>query len=139
MKNIEALKNIYNDYNNGTSQYYRHVLCKSVVCTDGVVALIEAGEAAWLFDEIAFAQIDKRITRDPMLSRMQFWTMKSNGKGGATLFCERDSGDCAFTIDIEYTDFPFEAMENGSVRLWVAPTSFDGASTTWVVYLPSEH
>ena len=64
-----------------------------------------------------------------MLNDMQFWTLTVTGSE-ATLICERDTDNVAYTEHINFTDFPL-----ASVKFYVAPAD----EKTMVIYLPSEH
>jgi hypothetical protein len=75
--------------------------------------------------------------KDKQLQEMQFWKLVNRQNNQATLICERDEGDVAYTKEITFTDFPFDNVK--VPKLWVAPTSLDGATTIQVIYLPSEH
>ena len=137
-KNIAALATIGNFC--CTENYYRHSLSRGVVFTDGVKFLADNAEAYWLVDEVCILQMHEGIKKDARLQQMQFWTLKKNPSGkGATLICERDSGDVAMEKPIEFTDFPFQAFAGNEVRLWVAPTQGADGKLSMVCYLPSEH
>jgi hypothetical protein len=60
----------------GTSQYYQHPL--GVLYTDGMHYMAERGGAYWLIDVIALWQFHQRISQDPMLRQIQFWTLTVN-------------------------------------------------------------
>lgn len=120
----------------GTASYTR-LNPFALLLTDGARFLAENADCFWLFNEIAAAQRNPIITKDEMLRDMQFWTLRDNpATSGATLVCERDSGDVALEIPIPFTDFPFDVVPE--VKIWVAPTSY-GQGTAQVAYLPSEH
>lgn len=110
-----------------------------LLLTDGTLFLAQNADCFWLFTEIAMAQSLPKIKNDEKLRDMQFWQLKPHGQGsGATLICERDSDDVAYTKQIEYTDFPFDAVKD--VRIWVAPTAMgENDKLVQVAYLPSEH
>ena len=122
----EALKTL--DGFTGTESYHRHPLVPSMVFTDGVMFLANNASCHWLVDQICISQQLSRIARDPMLQDMQFWSLKKGDGNSATLVCERDSGDVAFTRKVGYTDFPFDAVPNP--RIWVCNN---------VLMLPSEY
>lgn len=107
----------------GTSQYYQHPL--GVLYTDGVHYMAERGGAYWLLDVIAIWQLHPRISQDPMLRQIQFWTLTVNDDRSAQLICERDSDDIVVTQRIPFTDFPLKTL-----RLYFQ----DG-----VILLPSEY
>lgn len=151
--NIPALAQL-NSFT-GTDHYYKAgPLFPGLVYTDGVAHLLENADAYWLMDAIGSYQPECK--KDPRLQQMQFWTLRMEQskapatlgeqiaeKRGetphmATLICERDTDDVAFTQKIEFTDFPFQAFPNGEVKIWVAPTGIEG-KPVMVAYLPSEH
>jgi hypothetical protein len=107
----------------GTEQYYRH--WTRLLYTDGVQYVAQEGGAYWLIDAIASWQLSPKVTQDPMLREIQLWTLKVNSDKSATLSCQRDADDVAFTQEIEYTDFPLS-----EVRFYL---------TQGVLMLPSEY
>lgn len=148
----------------GTENYHRHnPIFRNFVVTDGVMFLAKNADCFWLLDEIAAAQHNPRIKNDEMLQGRQFWTLEATpkppkpepyapmtlgamfaskqgqSKYAAILKCERDTDDVAYTQPIEYTDFPFDAMPQGKVQIWVAPTGTGDGKIISVAYLPSEH
>jgi hypothetical protein len=145
------------DENCGTTAYYDFPPFPRFVLTDGTLALARHGDCFWLLQEIANAQSLPVIKNDSRLQEMQFWKLKKNLQpeqfapftvghllnynrpptAMATLVCERDSDDVAWTKDILYTDFPFDVLPE--CKIWVAPTSLDGKTLVRVAYLPSEH
>lgn len=144
--NKEALKDLNNF--NGTENYYQHgPLFPNVVYSDGVQFLAVNADCFWLIDAIASWQ--PKCQKDESLRDMQFWTLRPHqvsdtpqpgeNRAMATLVCERDTDDVAFSQDIPFTDFPFEAFPKKEVKMWVSPTSLDGEKTVQVIYLPSEH
>ena len=133
--NLQALSELSSF--NCTEQYWKLPLFRRLVYTDGVRHLVKNADCYWLLDEIAGAQHEAKIKNDESLQGMQFWTLKKVGPSSATLICERDTDDVAWTKQIEFTDFPF-ATVGDAFRIWVAPTFVDGV-TKMVAYLPSEH
>jgi hypothetical protein len=107
----------------GSSQYFQHPL--GVLYTDGVYYMAERGGGYWLIDAIASWQLDPRVQLDPMLQRIQFWTLTVNDDRSALLICERDSDDVAVSQEIPFTDFPLK-----SIRLYYQ---------NGVILLPSEY
>lgn len=113
----------------GTSGYHRwSPLFRRHVLTDGVKTLCEMAECYWLAD--AIASYHGTCRKDAALYDMQFWNLKKNDNGGATLTCSRDKGDVAITQEIECTDFPLDEID-----IWVSR----GDETTWVLMLTSEY
>jgi hypothetical protein len=107
----------------GTSQYYPHPL--GVNYTDGVHYMAEHGGGYWIIDAIAAWQIDPRVSNDPMLQGIQFWSLHVNDDRSAVLICERDTDDVVVSQEITFTDFPLNRL-----KLYLQ----DG-----VVLLPSEY
>lgn len=159
MKDIQALSQL--DSFTGTTQYYNMGIFPSFVYTDGAKHLAEHAEAYWLLQEIAGAQNEPKIKKDPSLQDIQFWTLRECKQAPkaepytvgavleskqparpthmAELVCERDSNDPAFVKPIPFTDFPFEAFPHREARIWVAPTELGNGKRVMVAYLPSEH
>ena len=113
----------------GTQQWYRHMLNRKLLYTDGVHFLEENG-AAWLLDAIA-SYITPRLLKNPRLRDFQLWELKVNlAKHSAVLTCREDADvPPAVTQRIEYTDFPLE-----SIKFYVEPIS----ETQWCLMLTSE-
>ena len=74
----------------GSETWYRHAFVRSVLYTDGVKHVAEAGGAYWLIDEIAFGQHEKKIAAEPF----QVWKLLVTGNT-ATQALEND----AFLLD----------------------------------------
>lgn len=123
----------------GTQQYHR-LSPFAMLASDGALFLAQNADAFWMLQEIAGAQMDAKIRKDPSLQDMQFWALeKVTGDANqpqANLVCYRDLGDPAWSKPIPYTDFPFDVCPNP--RVWVAPTELEGRAVQ-VAYLPSEH
>ena len=106
----------------GTENWYRHMLNRNVLYTDGAKYLAERAGAYWLLDEIALIQpYDKRVAAE----EFQVWKLVVRPHRTATLTCEHGNYNVVFTKEIEYTDFPLD-----EITLWYANN---------VIYLPSEH
>ena len=104
----------------GTETWYRHPLVKGILYTDGAKFVAEKGEAYWLLDEIALAQISNKTVKN---EEFQVWKLSvTDGRG--VLSCENGYGKMVFSKKIEFTDFPEPGVE-----LW-----FENK----VIYLPSE-
>lgn len=112
----------------GTGQYHRHGLMRSIVFTDGVKHVGDAGGAYWLIDKIATLQMNPKIAAEPF----QVWRLIVTGSK-ATLTCDDGDrigvGDSKAIVfhseEIGFTDFPLEKIE-----MWVEGN---------VILLPSEH
>ena len=106
----------------GTEHWYRHLLNRNVLYTDGAKFLAERGGAYWLLDEIALIQpYDKRVAAE----EFQVWKLAVRPDRTATLTCEDGNYNVVFSKEIEYTDFPLD-----EITFWFANN---------VIYLPSEH
>lgn len=86
----------------GTERIYRHGLVRSIVYTDGVRHVAEAGEAYWLIDKIACAQIEPRHAGQAF----QRWTLTVHDDHSAELACTDGNGGAISTEQIAFTDFP---------------------------------
>ena len=87
----------------GSEHWYRHALVRSVLFTDGVKHVADAGGAYWLLDEIAFAQ---RYEPTVIGEAFQCWKLTVNHDQTAVLNCGDGNGRVVFSKRIEYTDFP---------------------------------
>jgi hypothetical protein len=105
----------------GTELWYRHGLMKDVLYTDGAKHVAEAGGAYWLLDEIALAQLEKKIAAQPF----QVWKLTVEADSTALLSCEDGNGNEVSRKAIAFTDFPLREM-----TLWF---------TDNVILLPSEY
>ena len=105
----------------GTEHVYRHQLLPHIVYTDGVRHVAEAGQAYWLIDKIACAQIEGRHAEQPF----QLWQLIVNDDLSATLSCTDGNGTVVSTERIGYTDFPLPA-----IRLYLTDNT---------ILLPSEY
>jgi hypothetical protein len=106
----------------GSATFYRHALNRKVVFTEGAHYVAETGGAYWLLDEIALVQpYEPRIAAE----EFQVWTLTVRADRSATLACGDGNGNIVFSKEIEYTDFPLEA-----ITLWFANNT---------IYLPGEH
>lgn len=116
----------------GSMGYHRVGLRRDFVGTDGALMLAEKCGAFWLLDVIASHQT-------PALMRacrgFQVWRVRRDEGHGCVVACD-DGDDSAARVrqDVEYTDLPFDAFEDGECRLYV--TQGDGVL---VVMLPSEY
>jgi hypothetical protein len=106
----------------GTEHWYRHMLNRNVLYTEGAKYLAERAGAYWLLDEIALIQpYDKRVAAE----EFQVWKLVVRPDRTATLTCEDGNSNAVFSKEIEYTDFPL-----AEISLWYSNN---------VIYLPSEH
>ena len=90
----------------GTERIYRHGLVHYFVYTDGVQHVAEAGEAYWLIDRIACAQIERRYAEQPF----QRWSMIVRDDRTANLICTDGNGTKISEEEISFTDFPLDTI-----------------------------
>lgn len=91
----------------GTEQLYRHSLVRHIVYTDGARHVAQAGEAYWLLDKIACAQLEPHIARE----EFQLWTLTVNQDLSGELVCT-DGNEVTVTSDkISFTDFPLPVIK----------------------------
>ena len=150
--NAKALHNLSGF--SGTENYYRHM--GGLLLTDGVKFLADNADCYWLLDIIASYQREKVIQKDPMMRQMQFWHLRPvpesgmpeilteggvkvhekcrEGQPEAYVTCERDQNDVAIVQEIPMTNFPFHALEDREITLYV-----EIANGRAVCLLPSEH
>ena len=92
----------------GSEYWYRHSLVRSVLFTDGVKHVAEAGGAHWLIDEIALAQqFEKKVSGE----EFQLWRLTVTKENTATLVCEDGNGHKLLSKAISYTDFPLREIK----------------------------
>lgn len=91
----------------GTEQIYRHGLVRHIVYTDGVQHVAEAGEAYWLIDKIACAQLEPHIRAQ----EFQLWKLSVNDDLSADLTCTDGNGTTISEERISYTDFPLPEIK----------------------------
>ncbi len=105
----------------GTENIYRHSLMRSIVYTDGVRHVAQAGEAYWLIDKIACAQIEKRHAEQAF----QLWKLTVNDDFSADLTCTDGNGAIISEEHIGYTDFPLPEIKfYVSNRTILLPTEY---------------
>lgn len=91
----------------GTEQIFRHSLVRHIVYTDGVQHVAEAGEAYWLLDKIACAQLEPKIAA----KEFQLWKLTVNDDLSAHLTCTDGNGNLLSEERIGYTDFPLPEIK----------------------------
>ena len=89
----------------GSENQYRHVLVKGFHYTDGIQYVASAGEAYWLIDLIACAQLEKTVRQE----QFQHWLLKVTGSS-AVITADDGNGKKVFQQDIEYTNFSLESL-----------------------------
>ena len=93
----------------GTENWWRHPSVRHITYTDGVRYVAQAGEAYWLIDEIALANVYAPAVK---AEEFQFWKLTRDKEGnGATLTCkdggkEGDEPKVVYSKRIPFTDFP---------------------------------
>lgn len=105
----------------GTTQYFRHPIARTILITEGVKYVADAGAAYWLVDEIVFAQSIKYVAAE----EFQHWTLTVSPDHSAILECGDGDRNIVFNKSIPFTDFP---MEDISIYY-----------TNNVILLPSEY
>ncbi len=91
----------------GTEQIWRHGLVRHIVYTDGARHVAEAGDAYWLLDKIACAQLEPHIR----VEEFQLWTLTVKDDLTAELTCTDGNGSTIATETISYTDFPLPTIK----------------------------
>lgn len=91
----------------GTEQIYRHSLVRHIVYTDGARHVARAGEAYWLIDKIACAQLE------PLHAKQEFqlWHLKVKDDLSADLICTDGNGTTISEERVGYTDFPLPEIK----------------------------
>jgi hypothetical protein len=120
-KNAELIKSDLSQFS-GSENWYRHGINRNVLFTDGAKYVADAGGAYWLLDEIAIIQPHNKAVA---AEEFQVWKLTVRPDRTATLTCDDGNGRIVYTKEIEFTDFPLEA-----ITLWFANNT---------IYLPSEH
>lgn len=106
----------------GSETFYRHALMRSVVYTEGVKHVADAGGAHWLIDKIATLQLEPSVRHE----EFQTWKLVRDATGdGAMLVMDDGNGNVVYRERIDYTDFPLPSIE-----LWF---------TNNTILLPSEY
>jgi hypothetical protein len=114
----------------GSETLYRHSINPHVVYTEGARALAVNAGAYWLLDEIALANLSRKMVREEPL---QIWKLRREDGDSAVLSCDGNDGRGGdarlFTKLIPWTDFPLS-----EVKLYC---QHDGARHC--IMLPSEY
>ncbi len=117
----------------GTENYYKNGLFRGFVHTDGIQFLADSAGAYWFIDLVASHQMNPKVRREPF----QLWTVKLNGKGGATVFAQSDTDSPRLCQQyIEYTDWP-ESLQG--FQCYVERGSLDGTTACLIMMLKTEH
>jgi hypothetical protein len=118
------------------SQTYTHHWTKKIVMTDGA-QFINTNDCGWWLDIIASYQNDTLWKKS---RGFQFWKLRkldNDPKFMAVAICEDGDYNELVRQKIEFTNFPFNQLENG-LDMYVEEGSIDGKTTCWVCMLTSE-
>ncbi len=97
----------------GSCEFYRHWLVKKLVYTQGIRHLSEHGEADWLVDEIAFAQVFQAHVR---YEEFQVWFLQPLKSGAAWLVCEDGNNNRVYRKRIPHTSFDVPGLKIWCVK-----------------------
>ncbi|HEY3322060.1 MAG TPA: hypothetical protein VGP72_16455 [Planctomycetota bacterium] len=104
----------------------------SLFLTCGVREFCDQKKCWWFLDVIFSYQAEAR--KDPMLHDCQFWHLTVRPDRTATVRCDRDKGNTAFSQEIPFTDFP-----DAEGTLWVEYGEVEEGKPCWVILRPEEH
>jgi hypothetical protein len=91
----------------GSENWYRHAINRAVLFTDGAKYVADQAGAYWLLDEIAIIQPhNARVAAE----EFQVWKLAVNADQTGLLTCDDGNGHVIFSKEIEYTDFPLDAI-----------------------------
>lgn len=90
----------------GSENWYRHMLARDVLYTDGAKYVAETGGAYWLLDEIAFSQKIPAVRGE----EFQCWKLEVCEDSTALLRCDDGNGKVVYSKVIEFTDFPLSEI-----------------------------
>lgn len=91
----------------GSENFYQHGLNPNVLFSDGAKYVADKAGAYWLLDEIAVAQIVRRVAAE----EFQVWKLKVRADRSAELSCDDGDDNVVFTKVIPFTDFPLEEIK----------------------------
>ena len=114
----------------GSENYHRHGMNRKFIYTDGVQYVAEEGQAYWLLDDIAIAEMF-----DPLLKTegFQLWTLQKGTKDSAILSATDGNKKTLYAKSIPYTDFPLD-----EIKFYVVDAPDFGANAIMLM-LPSEY
>jgi hypothetical protein len=93
---------------NGSEQFFRHTLYRSLIYTQGIQYLAENAGAYWLIDEVATAN---KFSHPVKQEAFQVWKLTKDTRGcAAWLVCEDGNDNSVFMVRIPYTDFPLDTI-----------------------------
>lgn len=94
-------------YFTGSERWFRHSIIRRVTYTEGAQFVAERGNAYWLLDEIALAQVSvAAVTTE----EFQVWRLRVNADKTATLTCEDGNYKQVYSKPIPFTDFPLNEI-----------------------------
>jgi hypothetical protein len=106
----------------GSTRWFRHMLLRNFLYTEGVQYVAEQAGAYWLIDLIASYQTDPKIKAEDF----QVWRLRKKPDDSASVtMTDGNTEKPIVEQQIELTDFPDDYME-----MWVEGN---------VLLLPSEH
>ena len=114
----------------GSESYTRHGLNRKLIYTDGISYVAQEGNAYWLIDAIAIANLFEENVKD---EEFQTWTMAKTTGNSATLKADNGNGKTLYTQEIEFTDFPLD-----EIKMYVVSAEDFGAGAKMLM-LPSEY
>ena len=92
---------------NGSESWYRHVINRNVLYTDGAQHVGEHAGAYWLLHEIAIIQpYNKTVAAE----EFQVWKLAVRPDRTTTLTCDDGNGNVVFAKEIEHADFPLDEI-----------------------------
>ena len=92
----------------GTETWFRHMLNRKVLYTEGAQFLAQYGGAYWLIDTIAIAQTHVKAV---MSEKFQLWTLKVNPDSTALLTCGDGNNRIVYSQSLSFTDFPLTEVK----------------------------
>lgn len=120
---------------NGSLNFYRHGLVRSLVYTDGVKLLADTFGAHWFVDIVASYQGMAKV----QALDFQVWKLEAVGDEEAVVKLEDGNNNEVLRQDVAYTDFPremlpFSVWAERAIGLAIPVASGDGM----VIMLPQE-
>lgn len=91
---------------NGSLNFYRHGLVRSLVYTDGVKLLADTFGKHWFVDIVASYQGMAKVQAQPF----QVWKLEAVGDEEAVVKLEDGNRNEVLRQDVGYTDFPRELL-----------------------------
>jgi hypothetical protein len=103
-------------FSGGSDRFYAYDFgdIRIGVITNGVKYIADECGAGWFIDVIMSYQTIAFKNTTPF----QVWTLSSDGKGGAVIECEDGDENRVLAQGVEFTDFPFDRVEDGKITMW---------------------